>query len=152
MVEDYTLKLFSSGGLIWKRKCLSGVSSVVPRLQPGHFKRSCGRGKAPPPCSPFLQNGARGSPTHSCGSDTGLPPVTQKKNQEGQKAEAGNQRASEPPLFTHLRLARASMKIWCFRKRDTAIKWRALLVAEESSLLACVVHKIFGNTSGPLFH
>jgi hypothetical protein len=78
-------------------------------------------GGAPPPCSRLRR--ARGSPTHSCGSFTGLPPVTQKKNQEGQKAEAGRQRASEPPLFTHLSLARASMKIWCFRKRDTAIKW-----------------------------
>jgi hypothetical protein len=27
------------------------------------------RGKAPPPCSPFLQNGARGSPAHSFGSE-----------------------------------------------------------------------------------
>ena len=78
-------------------------------------------GRGAPPCSRLRR--ARGSPTHSCGSFTGLPPVTQKKNQEGQKAEAGRQRASEPPLFTHLSLARASMKIWCFRKRDTAIKW-----------------------------
>ncbi|MGD8996375.1 MAG: hypothetical protein PVH34_14245, partial [Syntrophobacterales bacterium] len=36
---------------------------------------------------------------------------------------AAKQRASEPPLFTHLSLAGASMKIWCFRKRDTAIRW-----------------------------
>jgi len=28
--------------------------------------------------------GQGGSPTHSCGSSTGLPPVTQKKHQEGQ--------------------------------------------------------------------
>ncbi|MGD9208746.1 MAG: hypothetical protein PVH39_09695, partial [Syntrophobacterales bacterium] len=47
-------------------------------------------GKAPPPCSPFLRNGARGSPTHSCGSGTGLSPVTQKKHQEGQRGRLRN--------------------------------------------------------------
>ena len=132
MLDVYPLKLLPSSALIWKLKCLPGISSFVPRLRPGHFKRSCARGKAPPPCSRLRR--ARGSPTHSCGSDTGLPPVTQKKNQEGQKAEAGRQRASEPPLFTHLSLARASMKIWCNSKRDTAIKWCEFLVVEEPSL------------------
>ena len=39
-------------------------------------------GEGAPPCSRLLR--ARGSPTHSCGSGTGLPPVTQKKHQEGQ--------------------------------------------------------------------
>jgi hypothetical protein len=42
-------------------------------------------GEAPPPCSPLLRNGARGSPTPSCGSGTGLPPVTQNKHQEGHR-------------------------------------------------------------------
>ena len=37
---------------------------------------AAGSGKAPPPYSPFLRNGARGSPSHSRGSDTDLPPVT----------------------------------------------------------------------------
>ncbi|RLA86636.1 MAG: hypothetical protein DRG34_06350 [Deltaproteobacteria bacterium] len=45
--------------------------------------------------------------------------------------EAAKQRAPESPLFTHLSLARASMKIWCIFKSDTAIKWRELLVVEE---------------------
>ena len=31
---------------------------------------------------------------------------------------------SEAPAFTPLSLARASMKIWCIFKGDTAIKWR----------------------------
>jgi len=38
------------------------------------------------------------------------------------------------------------MKIWCLRKMDTAVKWRALLVVEEPSPLACVAHNIFGET------
>jgi hypothetical protein len=40
------------------------------------------------------------------------------------------------------------MKIWCFRKRDTAIRWRELLVMEELSPLACIAHSIFGETPG----
>ena len=47
--------------------------------------------------------------------------------------EAAKQRAPEPPFFTHLSLARASMKIWCISKSDTAIKWRELLVVKEPS-------------------
>ncbi len=62
------------------------------------------------------------------------------------KGEAAKQRALEPPLFTPLSLARASMKIWCNSKRDTAIKWCELLVVEEPSPLACVAHNIFGVT------
>ena len=51
---------------------------LVPLLpfrgsRPDHFKRSCWRGKAPPPRFPFLRNGTVGSPTHSCGSGAGLP-------------------------------------------------------------------------------
>ncbi len=53
-----------------------------------------------------------------------LPPVTQMKHQKGQKGEAAKRRAPEPPVFTHLSLARASMKIWCIFKSYTAIKWR----------------------------
>ncbi|MEE8621197.1 MAG: hypothetical protein V3T37_04010, partial [Syntrophobacteria bacterium] len=64
------------------------------------------------------------------------------------KGEAAKQRAPEPPVFTHLSLARASMKIWCISKSDTAIKWRELLVVEEPSPLACVAHNIFGETPG----
>ena len=47
----------------------------------GHFWRSCGRGRPPPLCSPFLRNWARGSPNHSCGSGTDLPPLTPEKSQ-----------------------------------------------------------------------
>ena len=47
----------------------------------GHFGRSCGRGRPPPLCSPFLRNGARGSPNHICGSGTDLPPVTPEMTQ-----------------------------------------------------------------------
>jgi hypothetical protein len=43
--------------------------------------------------------------------------------------EAAKQRASEPHLFTHLSLARASMKIWCIFKSYTAIKWRENAIA-----------------------
>jgi len=60
--------------------------------------------------------------------------------------EAAKQRASEPHLFTHLSLARASMKIWCIFKSYTAIKWRELLVVDEPSPLACVAHNIFGES------
>ncbi|MGD8878514.1 MAG: hypothetical protein PVH75_12205, partial [Syntrophobacterales bacterium] len=52
------------------------------------------------------------------------------------EGKAAKQRASEPPLFSHLSLAGSSMKIWCFRNRDTAIRWCELLVVEEPSLLA----------------
>ena len=52
------------------------------------------------------------------------------------QGEAAKQRASEPPLFMHLSLARACMKIWCLRYRDTATKRRELLVVEQPSLLA----------------
>ncbi len=58
--------------------------------------------------------------------------------------EAAKQRAPEPPAFTHLSLAKASMKIWCIFKSDTAIKWRESLVVEEPSPLACVAHNILG--------
>jgi hypothetical protein len=85
------------------------------------------------------------------------------------KGEAEKQRASEPPFFSPLSLARASMKIWCFRKRNTAIKWREnatklepslhlescfsgiqLLVVEEPSPLGCVAYNIYGVIPTPL--
>jgi hypothetical protein len=62
--------------------------------------------------------------------------------------EAGKQRASEPHFFAHLSLARVSMKIWCFRKKDTAMRWRELLFVDEPSPLACVAHNIFWETPG----
>jgi hypothetical protein len=75
------------------------------------------------------------------------PPTSHSEETPGRpKGETLKQRASEPPVFAHLSLAIASMKIWCFGKRDTAIKWRELLVVKEPSLLACVTHNIFGET------
>jgi hypothetical protein len=61
--------------------------------------------------------------------------------------EAAKQRAPEPPLFPHLSLAGASMKIWCIFKGDTAIKWRELLVVKQPSLLVYVAHNIFWGNS-----
>jgi hypothetical protein len=53
------------------------------------------------------------------------PPTSHSDETPGRrKGEAAKQRAPEPPVFTHLSFARASMKIWCIFKRDTAIKWR----------------------------
>jgi len=75
------------------------------------------------------------------------PPTSHSDETPGRpQGEAGKQRAPEPPVFTHLSLARASMKIWCIFKRYTAIKWRELLVVEEPSPLACVANNIFGET------
>ena len=93
----------------------------------------------------------------SCGTGPGAPPpkaaeVAQasrqslRRNTRKARGEAVKQRASEPPLFPPLSLAGASMKIWCFRKRDTAIKWCELLVVEEPSPLACLVHNILAET------
>ncbi len=66
----------------WRsRKDIPCICSCVRVSRSGHFWRSCVWGKAPPPCSPFLRNGARGSPTHSCGSGTDLPPVTPEQTQ-----------------------------------------------------------------------
>ncbi len=57
------------------------------------------------------------------------PPTSHSEETPGRPTgEAAKQRAPEPPVFTHLSLARASMKIWCIFKSDTAIKWRELLV------------------------
>jgi len=62
------------------------------------------------------------------------PPTSHSDETPGRrKGEAAKQRAPEPPVFTHLSFARASMKIWCIFKRDTAIKWRELLVVEQPS-------------------
>jgi hypothetical protein len=62
------------------------------------------------------------------------PPTSHSDETPGRlKGEAAKQRAPEPPVFTHLSLARASMKIWCISKSDTAIKWRELLVVDEPS-------------------
>jgi hypothetical protein len=62
------------------------------------------------------------------------PPTSHSEETPGRpKGEAAKQRAPEPPAFTHLSLARASMKIWCIFKGDTAIKWRELLVVDEPS-------------------
>ena len=75
------------------------------------------------------------------------PPTSHSEETPGRpKGAAGKQRALEPPVFTHLSLARASMKIWCFLKRDTAIRWRELLVVDEPSPLACVAHNISWKT------
>ena len=53
------------------------------------------------------------------------PPTSHSEETPGRpRGEAAKQRASEPLLFTHLSLARASMKIWCIFKSYTAIKWR----------------------------
>ena len=52
----------------------SSEAPLVPRLRPGHFWRSCVRGKAPPPCSRLRR--ARGFPTHSCGTEA-RPPASQ---------------------------------------------------------------------------
>ena len=77
------------------------------------------------------------------------PPTSHLEETPGRpKGKAPPQRALEPPFFTHLSSARASMKIWCFHKRDTAIKWCELLVVEEPSPLVCVVHNIFWETPG----
>jgi hypothetical protein len=79
------------------------------------------------------------------------PPTSHsEETPERPKGEARPQRAFEPPVFTHLSLARASMKIWCIFKRDTAIKWRELLVVDEPSSLACVAHNIFRETPSNL--
>jgi hypothetical protein len=94
------------------------------------------------------------------------PPTSHSEETPGRpKGEAGKQRALEPPFLTHLSLARASMKIWCFHKRDTAIRWREnatklepslhfescfsgiqLLVVDELSPWASVAHNILGET------
>jgi hypothetical protein len=96
------------------------------------------------------------------------PPTSHSEETPGRPmGEASKQRASEPPLFTPLSLARASMKIWCFLKRDTAIKWREnatklepslhfescfsgiqLLVVEEPAPLAWIAHNVFGESPG----
>jgi hypothetical protein len=59
-----------------------------------------------------------------------LPPVTQNKHQKKPKGEVAKQRASEQPVYIHLRPTMACMKIWRFLEMDTAIKWRELLVVE----------------------
>jgi len=41
-------------------------------------------GEGAPSLFPVPLERGQGLPTHSCGSGTGLPPVTQKKHQEGQ--------------------------------------------------------------------
>jgi len=75
------------------------------------------------------------------------PPTSHSEATPGRpKGEAAKQRAPEPPVFTHLSLARASMKMWCIFESDTAIKWRKLLVVDEPFPLACVAHSIFGET------
>ena len=75
------------------------------------------------------------------------PPASHSEERPGRpRGEVAKQRVSEPPLFTHLSLARASMKIWCIFKSYTAIKWRELLVVDEPSPLACVAHNIFGES------
>ena len=75
------------------------------------------------------------------------PPASHSEETAGRPGgEAVKQRASEPPLFPPLSLAGASMKIWCFHKRDTAIKWRELLVVEEPSPLVCLAHNILAET------
>ena len=80
------------------------------------------------------------------------PPTSHSEETPGrQPGEAVKQRAPEPPVFTHLSLARASMKMWCILKGDTAIKWRELLVVEEPSPVACVAHNIFGETPAAVF-
>jgi len=62
------------------------------------------------------------------------PPTSHSEETPGRpKGKAAKQRAPEPPVFPHLSLARASMKIWCISKSDTAIKWRELLVVDEPS-------------------
>ena len=79
------------------------------------------------------------------------PPTSHSEETPGRpRGEAAKQRAPESPVFKRLSLARASMKIWCIFKGDTAIKWRELLVVEEPSPLACVAHNIFGETPGNL--
>jgi hypothetical protein len=76
------------------------------------------------------------------------PPTSHSEATPGRpKGEAAKQRAPELPVFTHLNLARASMKIWCIFKSDTAIKWRELLVVDEPSPLAYVAHNIFWGNS-----
>ena len=102
----------------------------------------CG-GRRPLPVSAY---GGPGAPPPTAAEVAQASHQSLRRNTRKPKGEAGKQRASEPPLFTHLSLARASMKIWWFRKRDTAIKRRELLVVEEPSPLACVAHNIFGET------
>ncbi len=89
-------------------------------------------GRAPPP-SLFPPPADQGLP-HPQLRKWHRPPTSHSEETPGRpKGEAAKQRASEPPYFTHLSLARASMKIWCIFKRDTAIKWRELLVVEQPS-------------------
>ena len=90
--------------------------------------------------STVVSGGRRPLPVPACGGPGAPPPTTAEVAQASHqslrrstrkpKGEAGRQRASEPPFFTPLSFAQASMKIWCIFKSDTAIKWRALLVVE----------------------
>ena len=73
MKMDFLMSLLSFQGLtVW---------SLLAQLWPG---------KAPPPCSPFLKNGARGSPNHSRGSDTDLPQSLRRDISKGQKGKLRN--------------------------------------------------------------
>ena len=49
-------------------------------------------------------------------------------------------------LPTHLCMARACMKMWCFVKRDTAIKWREYARCQVAFPSGRVAHGIFGAT------
>ena len=81
------------------------------------------------------------------------PPTNHSDETPGRpKGKAVKQRAPEPPAFTHLSLARASMNIWCIFKGNTAIKWRELLVVGGPSPWPVSFITFFGKLlfSGPL--
>jgi len=74
------------------------------------------------------------------------PPTSHSEETPGRpKGKAAKERAPEPPVFPHLSLARASMKIWCISKSDTAIKWRELLVVDEPSPWPVSLITFFGK-------
>jgi hypothetical protein len=107
---------FRGSGLVTSSATVGGGRRPLP------VPRSCGTGPgAPPPTAAEVAQASRQS---------------LRRNTRKPKGEAGKQRASESPLFMPLSLAGASMKIWCFRNRDPAIKWRALLVVDEPTTLA----------------
>jgi hypothetical protein len=62
------------------------------------------------------------------------PPTSHSEETPGdQRGRLGNNEHLSFLIFTHLSLAGASMKIWCFLLRDTAIKWRENAQASATS-------------------
>jgi hypothetical protein len=142
---DHSSNLCLRGNLSWcaNESPFADVSSVVPGLTAWSLLALLWPGEGAP--SLFPPSAGQGLPPPQPGKWHRPSAVTQKRHQQRPKGEAAKQRASEQPVFTHLRFERACMKMWCFLKSYSANRCRESCALWSSFPVAHVTETFLGK-------